>query len=420
MTIDRRTLLNLAALPLVAGAARAFAAAPASCDEAYWRGVAAHYDRPDDAIQLENGNWGAMARPVLETYQSMIARVNRDTSYYARRSMGPDMRAMHQKLAGAMGVEPEELVLTRNATEALMALITGYNRLKAGDSVLYADLDYDSMQAGFDSLAARRGVQVVRITLPEPATRAALIEAYAAAFAANTRLRLVLLTHVSHRTGLVLPVAEIAALARARGIDCIVDAAHSFGQIDYRLPDLGADFIGVNVHKWVGAPLGVGAMIIRKGRVDAIDRAPAEPEDATGAKSRVHTGTVDFAALLTVPAALDFQASIGAAAREARLRALRDRWVTAVRDVDGLDILTPDDPTLHCAITSFRIRGRTSVADNMAVAQHLLDRHRIFTVHRTGPAKGACVRVTPALMNDMAEVDRFAVALRETVAAFRA
>jgi len=227
-----------------------------------------------------------------------------------------------------------------------------------------------------------------------------------------------MLTQVSHRTGLILPVREIVALARARGIDAIVDSAHAVGQLDFRLADLGADFVALNLHKWVGAPLGVGAMVIRRGRLDAIDHDPAEaPGDDIAA--RLHTGTPDYAAQLSVPAALDFQAGIGAARREARLRALRDRWVTAVRNVPGLEILAPEDPRLHCAITAFRIAGRTSVADNKAIAAHLLDRHGIFTVHRDGVTRGACVRVTPALFNTPTEMDRFAAALRETVAVFR-
>ncbi|MES2055540.1 MAG: aminotransferase class V-fold PLP-dependent enzyme [Pseudomonadota bacterium] len=414
--IDRRALLAGAmALPVTAHAA----ALPGSGgdDAAFWHDVAAQYDVTREVIQLENGNWGMMARPVLRSYEQAVERVNRDTSYYARRGMVREVIAARDALAAALGVPAEEVAFTRNATEALKTLILGYNRLKTGDAVLYADLDYDSMQACMESLATRRGAAVVRIALPEPATRQSIIDVYAAAMDANPRLRLILLTHLSHRTGLVVPVREIAAMARARGIDTIVDAAHSWGQLDFALADLDCDFVGLNCHKWLGAPLGVGALHVRRRALAAIDRDPAnDATDRDTLQARIHTGTLDFAAQLTVPAALTFQQAIGAKRRADRLSALRNQWVIRARQIPGIEILTPDDPSLHGGITAFRIAGKTSVADNIAIAAKLLERHRIFTVHRVGPAKGACVRVTPALFNSMTDMDALAAALPDLIA----
>ena len=407
MDLDRRSLLGTAAaLPLASDAALAAAGA------GDWEAIRRQYAVTRDVLQLEHGNWGMMAHPVLAAYQANVARVNRDTSFYARRTMVGDLEAVRAELAAAMGVGAVELALTRNATEALKALILQYNRLKPGDSVLYADLDYDSMQASMKTLAARTGARLVTIALPEPASRQNLIDAYAAAFAANPAIRLVLLTHVSHRTGLVMPVAAIAELARARGIDVIVDAAHSVGQIDFRLPDLKADFIGFNLHKWIGAPLGVGAMYIRRDRLGVVDPDPAEPASAATMEARVHPGTPDYAAQLTLPTALRFQQAIGGARREARLKALRDRWVRPLRGDDRIQIMTPDDPALYGAITSFRLRGRTSHDQNVALAKALLERHGIFTVHRDGLASGSCVRVTPSLATSMEELDRLVKAIR--------
>jgi len=406
MEMTRRNLLGTAAL---ATTAPVFAAS-----EDRWDEVAAQYDVTRKIVQLEHGNWGMMAKPVLTAYRAQVERVNRDTSFYARREMPGEIEAIRARVAREMGVATGEIAFTRNATEAMRALILGYNRLRPGDAVLHADLDYDSMQASIESLKARRGVDVIKIALPLPASHQALIDAYAAAFVAHPNVRMVLLTHVSHRTGLVLPVAEIAALARSKGIDAIVDAAHSVGQIDFRLPDLGADFIGINLHKWIGAPLGVGAICIRGGRLADIDVDPAEPDPAPDdIRARVHIGTPDYAAQLSVPVALDFQASLGLAAKEARLKALRDRWVHPARNIRGVEILTPDDPRCYGVITSFRLSDRTSHADNVALARLLLEKYGIFTVHRDGLASGSCVRVTPALATRMADVDRLAAALGE-------
>ena len=422
MELNRRQILMAAAAMPVAGQLEAAPLPPGARpdDERHWASIAAQYDVIDDIIQLENGNWGMMARPVLARYEAAVRRVNRATSYYARRGLFPDLLAVRARVAAKLGVAAEEIAFTRNATEALKALIAGYNRLRPGDAVLYADLDYDSMQACCDSLKHSRGVDIVRIALPEPATHQGLIDCYEAALKANPRIRLILLTHLSHRTGLVVPVREIVAMARARGVDAIVDAAHSWGQLDFALPDLDADFVGLNLHKWIGAPLGVGALYIRKTKVDLIDPDIANsPPFAANAQARVHTGTVDFAAQLTVPAALDFQDAIGGAARAGRLRYLRDRWAEALRGTEGIEILTPKDPRLHGGITSFRFAGRTSEADNIAIAKRLLDEHRIFSVQRSGPAAGACVRITPALFNSARDMDLLVEALRGLLRAHR-
>ncbi len=417
--IDRRALLaGVAALPVAAQAtaARPTGAPKGPDDESWWRTIAAQYDVTQDVIQLENGNWGIMARPVMATYERAIERVNRDNSYYSRRGFGADLASIRAQIATALGAAPDEIAFARNATEALRTLIQGYNRLRPGDAVLYADLDYDAMQGYVEGLRTLRGVTVVKIALPEPATRQSLIDAYARAFDANPRIRMVLLTHLSHRTGLALPLAEIVALAKSRGIDAIVDAAHSWGQLEAGTIAAGVDFAGFNLHKWMGAPLGVGAFYIRKDRLDAIDPDPGNGATVgTTAESRIHTGTVDLAAQLSVPAAFAFQSAVGAPNRIARLRWLRDRWAEEVRDLPGLDILTPNDPTLHGGTTSFRIRGRTSVADNVAIAKMLLDEFRIFSVHRTGVAKGACIRICPALFTSPDQVDALVRALRQLV-----
>jgi isopenicillin-N epimerase len=383
-------------------------------DEDYWRTVAAQYDVTKEVVQLENGYWGVMANPVRAAFDHHHQMINQRNSLYARREFDGDLDRVRQRVATQLGVNVEEIVLTRGATEALQALIGGYNRLAPGDAVLYSDLDYDSMQMAMNWLPARRGVEVVKISLPEPATYQGLIDTYAAALDTHPHVRLILLTHVSHRTGLVLPIKEIVAMARARGVDAIVDSAHAWGQIDFKLDDLGADFVGLNLHKWMGAPLGVGVVYIRRPRIPAIDVYMANDEfPADDVRARIHTGTLNFATYLTVSDALDFQEIIGIPAKEARLRHLRDLWVVPLRARGGLEILTPQDPRLYCAGTSFRLPGRTSTEENAATAKDLLDRFGIFTIHRTGVAAGACVRVTPAVFTSGDDIQRLVHALQE-------
>jgi selenocysteine lyase/cysteine desulfurase len=315
-------------------------------------------------------------------------------------------------VADALGVAPGEIAFSRNATEALQALIGQYNRVQPGETILYADLDYPAMQWAMDALAERNGAQVATLTIPEPASRGAILDAYTRALDANPRARLLLLTHANNKTGLVHPVREITTLARARGVDVIVDAAHSWGHVPLDLPGLGADYVGLNLHKWIGAPVGVGAMYIRDSGLSAIDRAHGDKGPLDGIDSRLHTGTLNFAAILAVPDALDFQASIGLENKMARVRHLRDLWVTEARQIRGVDILTPDDPDLTGAITSFRLHGRGDGESNRTLARTLLEEFGLFTVARSGIAGGDCVRVTPALYNLPADLEPFVDALR--------
>jgi selenocysteine lyase/cysteine desulfurase len=387
-------------------------AAAIATDNAYWAAVKGLYAVTPEIVNLENGFWGIMAEPVRREFIRQSDMVNFQNSYYARQRAGADFDAVRTKVAQAVGAAPEEIALTRGATEALQLLISGYNRLKPGDSVLYADLDYDSMQYAMNALKGRRGVDVVKFDIPEPATRQAVLDAYARALETNPKTRLLLLTHVSHRTGLVMPVAEIARMARAKGIDTILDAAHSWGQMEFSVGELGVDFVGFNLHKWIGAPVGVGFLYIKKDRLADIDRDMGDEDFLeTDIRSRVHTGTVNFATVLTVPAAVALHQQIGASAKQARLRYLRDYWVSRVRGFRDIEILTPDEPGSYGALTSFRLTGKTSKADNDATVAKLRDGYKILTVRRAGVSRGQCIRVTPALYTDESDLDRFVEAL---------
>ncbi|HET9384467.1 MAG TPA: aminotransferase class V-fold PLP-dependent enzyme [Gemmatimonadales bacterium] len=389
-------------------------AATVARDEAYWARVRAHYRVANQFTNLEAGYYGMMALPVLAEFHRHIDRVNLESSHYARRRYETDLEAARARVAQLVGAQPAEIAFTRGATEALHCLIAQYNRLRPGDTVLYADVDYMAMQHTMNWLAERRGVTVARFDLPEPASHETVLAAYERALAQHPRTRLLLLTHLNNKSGLILPAKQIVELARVRGADVIVDAAHSFGQLDITLSDLGADFVGFNLHKWLGAPIGAGVMYIKEGRLPDIDRMYGDETNPAGSiKSRIHTGTAHFATYLTVPAALDFHAAVGPAYKAARVRYLRDRWVAQVRATPEIDVLTLDDPATVAAITSFRIRKRGSREANQAVVTELVERYGLFTAWRTGLAGGDCVRVTPALYNSPADADRLAAALKE-------
>ncbi len=423
MAVSRREALLLAAaaaaLPAKSGlAAELPGGGMAPDDEAGWGRIAALYPAMGSVTQLEHGYWGNMAFPVVEAHRAILARLNRDTSIYARRAMRKDQEAARALAAAAMGVQGEDIGFCRNAAEGLQALISQFQGVSAGDAILWSDNDYEASQNAMASLAAARRARPVTITLPRAPTHENVIEAYAAAIKATKRLKYVLITHGTHRSGLVVPVAEIAALAKAAGAVVIVDCAQSFYQREFIIPDFGADYVVLNFHKWVGAPVGIAAIWCRPGMAAMVAAAPSEAADARpeNVQSKVHQGTVDYAPQLTLPAAFDFQARVlPRPMKLARLQYLRNHWVKQLRGLSGLEIMLGDDPRTFGAITSFRINGHTSTADNIAITDILFNRYNIMTVHRAGLADGACVRVTPALFSAPAEFDRLVAALKELV-----
>ena len=426
MTVTRREALS-GALSGAAILAAAASAVPATAltvgqiapdDEAGWAGIAALYPAMAGPVtQLEHGYWGNMALTVADTHREIVARLNRETSIYARRAMRKDQEAVRARAAAAMGVQPEEIGFCRNAAEGLQALISQFQAVGEGDAILWSDSDYDTSHNAMRSLAKSRRAVPVQVVLPRAPTRENVIAAYAAAIQATPRLKFVLLTHGTHKSGMVVPVAEIAALAKAAGAMVLVDCAQSFRQRAFVVPDFGADFVVLNFHKWVGAPVGVAGYWCRPGAAQMIAAAAAEPDaKPEDVQSKVHQGTLDYAPQLTLPAALDFQEQVlPIPMKLARLQYLRNRWVKPLRGLSGLEILLGDDPATFGAITSFRIAGHTSTADNIAVTDTLFNRYRIMTVHRAGLADGACVRVTPALFTTPADCDKLVVALRELV-----
>jgi selenocysteine lyase/cysteine desulfurase len=295
-----------------------------------------------------------------------------------------------------------------------------YGKLGPGDAVMYADLDYDEMQQAMASLRHYRGAKVLTFAIPEPATTANILAAYEQQLkSAPANLKLLLVTHLSNRTGIVMPVKEIVAMARARGVDTIVDAAQTIGHLHFTLADLGADFVGFSLHKWLCAPIGSGAIWIRASRLPDIEPCMGStmfPADDT--RSRSSIGTVNFAAMMTVPNAIAFHQRLGGRRKQEHLQALRNYWVERVRDIKGLEILTPDDPARYGAVTSFRLPAMKDYAAAQRMAKTLLDKHQILTVARRGIANGSAVRVTPTLYNTRAELDRLVSALRAESRAF--
>jgi isopenicillin-N epimerase len=388
-------------------------------DEKFWQKVASQFQIDARFINLENGYYGIMPDSIHVNYLENTLRVNRSNSYYLRKSYANEVESVRKYLAQVLGVCVDEIALTRGGTEALQNLISGYNKLYPGDQVMYADLDYYSCQYAFNWLIDRRKVSLVKINIPEPGEKQAVLDVYARALDEHPRVKIFLLTHLNNRTGLVLPVAEIIEMARKKGVDVILDIAHSFGQLDFVIEDLGADFVGLSLHKWIHAPLGLGSLYIRKNRIEDIDPCLGdELYDRKDVRARVHSGTKNIAPFLTLPSALDFHLSLGAQVKQERLQYLRNHWVSRANSIDAIEILTPNQTEMYGAITSFRLRGRKTKQENEEIVKFLFEQHGIFTVQRGGVNLGDCVRVTPALFTSIEDVEKLANALEDLARRF--
>lgn len=380
-------------------------------DETFWTDVAARYPRDDGPINLDGGYFGRMSEGVVSAYEDAIRHVNRSNSVHVRQHFDKhEADAIRQQLAELMGVPAGELTFARSASEALYSLIRNYTRLQPGDQVLISDLDYGSVQGAFDWLQQARGVELVRLVHDHPASYEALLQTYRQAFATHPRLKLMALTHVTHRTGLVMPIKAIAAEARAHGIDVILDGAHSLGQMEVDLQDLGIELAGFNLQKWIGAPLSLGVIHVRRERLADFSPDMGNPSyPADDIRCLSPYGTPNVPALMSLPTVFaEHQALGGWPVKGARLRYLRDLWLTPARRLPGIEVLTPEDPRLSCCIASFRFRD---VQDQQGKIDQLLAQFDIFTVARDGSACGPCIRVTPGINTTPADMHALVDAL---------
>ena len=382
-------------------------------DESFWRTFADRYDVQPGPINLENGYFGRMSRTVVEEYQRNIELINRSNSVYVRqRFEASDGLKIRARVAGLIDVPADAVALTRNASDGLQSLIRNYNRLQPGDQVLVCDLEYDTVKGAMRWLARHRGVEVIEIEHRHPASFDSLLTAYREAFVRYPRLKLMALTHVTHRTGLVMPVKAIAAAAREHGVDVILDGAHALGQLAFDLEELGIAFAAYNLHKWIGAPLTLGFLYIAPERLSDIDPDMGEMHfPITDIRARTPYSTPNIPALLTLPLVLEEHGAMGgAAAKGARLNYLRNLWVRAARELPGIEVLTPDDPRLCCGIASMRF---TAHNDQQSMVERLLNDYNLFTVVRSGAACGPCIRITPGLTTTAADMAQLITALTE-------
>ena len=379
-------------------------------DEAFWAAVRTQFRLTSDYVNLENGYYCFQPQPVLEAFIDNVRAVNLEGSHYMRTRQVDDKLRIRGRLAAFAGCSPEELIITRNTTESLDTVISGFD-WKPGDEAVLAHQDYGSMIDMFKLQGRRFGLVNRFVDIPmDPKSDDEIVKVYSDALTHKTRL--LMIPHMVNITGHILPVRTICDMAHARGVPVMVDAAHTFAQLDHQLSDLHCDYYGASLHKWLATPLGAGILYVRRDRIEKLwpifgdDSVPADD-----IRKLNHTGTHPVHTDLTIERSLAFHEMIGSARKEARLRYLQQYWTGRVRGMQKIVMNTPTDAKRSCAIANVGVQGIMPGE----LARILLEKYQVYTVAIDGAGVRG-VRVTPQVYTSTSDLDSLIHALKELAA----
>jgi selenocysteine lyase/cysteine desulfurase len=396
----------LAAGQAVAGRAPEAVAA----DEDYWREIQQAFTVNRSHINLNNGGVCPSPRVVLEAMKRYLDLSNEAPVYTMWQLLEPGVESVRRSLAREFGCDAEELAITRNASEALEIVQLGMD-LEPGDEILTTNQDYGRMLTTYRQRERRDGVVLRTISFPVPPPGLAdLAESFARAVTPRTRV--ILMCHMTNLTGQIFPVREVCAMARSRGVEVVVDGAHAFAHFPFKVGDLGCDYYGTSLHKWLLAPIGTGFLYVRKGKIDKLWPLMAAPKEMdANIRKFEEIGTHPAANHNAIAEALAFHQGIGVERKAARLRLLRDRWMRRLHGQRNVRIHTSFDPAQSCAIGNVGLEG----VDPHELVKHLWDKLRIIVtpiVHEEYQG----IRVTPNVYTTLEEVDVFAEEMERVAA----
>jgi len=394
--------LNLTRAPLPARAAEP--------DEAFWKAVRARYLVPQDLAFCNAANLCPTSIPVVETLERNTRFLEANPSGASRAKLTEGREESRKLLAAALKVTPEEIVMTRNTSEANNFVSSGL-QLGPGDEVVIFGDNHPSNLGAWTEKAKRFGFTVVTVpvVLPHPGT-----DAYVSAFtkAMTPRTKLLAITHVTNTIGDMLPVAELCALVRQRGVMSLVDGAQTFGVFNIDLSAMQPDFYTGSAHKWLCGPKEIGLLFVDKGIHDRISPSiVALYPGAVGiSKTMEGFGQRDEAALATLGAAVKFQEEIGRDAIEKRSRSLAQRLVSQLQAIPGVTFWSSTDATRYAAIITFK----PAALDVRRLASALYERERVVVATSGGQARPG-IRMSPHVYNTIDEMDRAVAAIKKYV-----
>ncbi len=327
-------------------------------EEAYWTEMRKQFLIPADEVYLNNGTVGSCPRPVLRAvydgYEETERMAQADPEDYPIWGYAA-WNDFRDPLARFVGCTRDEIALVRNATEANSYIANGLD-LKAGDEVLMSDQEHPGGEQPWNLRAKRYGIVVKKFVLPLPPKDAAEILTRLSD-AITPRTRVVFVSHITTTTGVVLPIKEICALARSKGILSAIDGAHVIGAMRLDLHDLGCDMYSSSPHKWLQAPKGTGFLYVRDEVIDRLWNTIASSgwdEPKLRAERFQRIGSSNVPALWGLRAALELADTIGLDRIEKRHRATCD-YLLQEMVRRGAEPWTSPDPALRCAIATVNV-----------------------------------------------------------------
>ncbi len=378
-----------------------------AADEDYWAEVRTAFTVDRNIINLNNGGVCPSPRVVQDAMRRYLEISNMAPVHTMWKILEPQVESVRRRLAAAFGCDPEEIAITRNASEALEICQLGLD-LKPGDEVLTTTQDYPRMITTWRQRERRDGIVLKMIQFPVPPS--SLDDLYQRIERAITpKTRVILICQITNRTGQIFPVKQICRMARARNIEVIVDGAHAFAQYPFKLADLDCDYYGTSLHKWLLAPHGTGFLYVRKSKIAKLwpmMAAPASMND--NIRKFEEIGTHPAANHNAIGEALTFHESIGADRKIARLRYLRERWSRRLERVPGVSILTSYDPAMSAGLGMVSVKG----ADHGKLTAALWDKYNIIVVPIASD-EYAGLRITPNIYTTLEEIDTFCAAIEK-------
>ena len=373
----------------------------AAMDEDYWSHIQNAFTVTRGIVNLNNGGVCPSPRIVTEALVRYIWQQEDATAYTMWQILEPQSETIRTGLAEMFGCDREEIAITRGASEALEILLMGID-FKPGDEILTTTQDYPRMLTTLRQRERREGLVLKLVKIPIPPKDLSEI-AVAFERGITPRTKLILISHQVNITGQITPVKAVCDMARAKGIETIVDGAHSFAQFDFKQKDLGCDYFGTSLHKWLFAPKGSGLLFVKRDKIEKLwPLMAAEAKQSTDIRKFEEVGTHSAAPRLAIGEAMLFHNGIGGKRKEARLRYLSRYWMNRLKDVPKVSFNTSFDPNQSCAIANVNIAG----VDPSAIGSYLFNKHRIFTtpiIHEE--FKG--IRITPNVYTTLGELDRF-------------
>ncbi len=381
-----------------------------AADEDYWREIQQAFTVDRSLVNLNNGGVSPSPRVVQDAMRRSLDLSNEAPVYTMWQLLEPHIEAVRARLAASFGCDPEEMAITRNASESLEICILGLD-LKPGDEILTTNQDYPRMLTTWRQRERRDGVVLRTISFPVPPPS---LDDLRARFerAITPKTRVILLCHITNLTGQIFPVKEVCRLGRERGIEVIVDGAHAYAHFPFKHQDLDCDYYGTSLHKWLFAPHGTGFLYVRRSKIGKLwPLMPAPAEMDENIRKFEEIGTHPAANHNAIAEALTFHEGIGPERKAARLRYLRDRWMKRLQGQKGVRIYTSFDPSMACAIGNVGIDG----VDTRKLSEHLWNRRRVIVVPIVHEEYQG-LRVTPSVYSTLAEIDLFADEMERIVA----